>query len=165
MARREEEVIDIVAVRMLKEDCEKGLKKIDNGIKWSGFSFLSLVVAALFIALGNGIGGAIGTILSAFCLAGFAGYFVCMVMAIATGGGLGRVMSMMSKIAKWALYLVPFYIIDIIVAIYILAVGFALYITFPIGFFFLIKRTLKKDLRVANDYIKFYEEEKSKGNV
>lgn len=70
MAKRNEEVFGIVEARLVKRDCEQALKKIDEGIKWSGYAFLSLFV-----------------------------------MAIAKGGGLGRMLKTAGKIAKWAYYL------------------------------------------------------------
>lgn len=42
MAKRNEDVFGIVEARLVKQDCEQALKKIDEGIKWSGYAFLSL---------------------------------------------------------------------------------------------------------------------------
>lgn len=163
MAKREEVVLGITEAKMIKQDCEQALKKIDEGIKWSGYAFLALIAMAVCMAAAS-IDGIIGALFGILMIAAFGAYVVCMVLAIAKGGGLGRVLKTAGKIAKWAYYLIPFVFIDIFVAIYVVIVAFAMYLTMPIVFFFIIKHSLKKDLKAANAYIAMYEAEAAKMN-
>jgi len=156
MAKRKEEVFDIVEARLVKQDCEQALKKIDEGIKWSGYAFLALIGMAVCMA-GASIDGFFGALFGILMIAAFGAYAICMVLAIAKGGGLGRVLKTAAKIAKWAYCLIPFTFIDIFVAIYVIIVAFAMYLTMPIVFFFIIKHSLKKDLKMANAFITLYE--------
>lgn len=156
MAKREEVVLGITEAKLIKQDCEQAFKKIDEGIKWSGYAFLALFGMAICMAGASG-DGILGALFGILMIAAFGAYAVCMVLAIAKGGGLGRVLKTACKIAKWAYYLIPFVFIDILVAIYVVIVAFSMYLTMPIVFFFIIKHSLKKDLKMANAFITLYE--------
>ena len=158
MAKKRDIMMDVMYARALKQECEEGLAKIDGGIKYGLYSLYALLANLALSLCAEVIGGIIGGIFAILALAPMVGQFVFMVMAIMNGGGFGRVVKMMWKIAKWAYFLIPFYFIDIIFALWILIAGVMMFFFVPVVFYLIMKRSYKKDLSIAKGFLSLYEQ-------
>ena len=159
MAKRQDIIMDVMYARALKQECEEGLTKVDGGIKWGLYSLYAFMANIALSLCAEVIGGIIGGIFAIVALAPMVAQFVFMVMAIINGGGFGKVVKMMWKIAKWAYFLIPFMIIDIIFALWILIAGVMMFFFVPVVFYLIMKRSYKKDLSIAVGFLSLYEQE------
>ncbi len=164
MAKREEVAMDVVYARCLKQECEEGLAKVDEGIRWGLYALLAFIANMVVSAMATVVGGILGNILGVISLVPMLAQFVCTIMAIVKGGGLGKVVRMMGRIAKWAYYLVPFIFADIIIALWVLLMGIMMFFVFPVVFYALMKRSYKKDWAIADEFIRMYEAELARFN-
>lgn len=158
MAKKNDIIMDVIYARTLKQECEEGLAKVDGGIKWGLYSLYAFLANLTLSLCAEVIGGIIGSIFGIIALAPMVAQFVFMVMAIMNGGGFGRVVKMMWKIAKWAYYLIPFLVLDIMFALWILMAGVMMFFFVPVVFYAIMKRSYKKDLSIAEGFLSLYEQ-------